>query len=128
MDAIQKLESEAMKRQVLQQIRLLQAKGALKILQHVPGRAAMVSFVYADDFFGQVVIKGEKYKMFKEAGGFGGTALKDAVNLEGDDEGNDAEVSGGATPPNAAPPAKPEPKTEAVTPESGNNGAVKPSG
>lgn len=58
------------KMQIKQQLNLLKRKNAIKVLKHVEGRAVLVQFQYSDELYGQVVLKGEKYRLFKELGGF----------------------------------------------------------
>jgi hypothetical protein len=91
--------------EVKQQIKLLKRKNALRILKHVPGRAAMIEFEYDANLFGNVVVKGDKYKIFKEAGGF--DKLKEEELLEEEDE----QMS-----PSASQPKHKRPEPEPVTP------------
>jgi hypothetical protein len=78
----ERLESQAMAQQIKQQIRLLKAKNAIHVEQHVPGRAAVVSFTWSDELQGKVLIKGSMYKSFQEAGGFEDLTTTEAMQIE----------------------------------------------
>lgn len=81
----EELQSEAFKQQVKQQVKLLKRRNGLKVTKHVDGRAAMLEFVYDGEFFGQVVVKGAKYRIFKEIGGFANLDDEELLEAEPDD-------------------------------------------
>lgn len=96
----QQMESQVVRGYILQQIKLLKKRNALKIVTHVPGRAAVLEFTYSGNFFGKVVVKGDAYREFKEAGGFNKLTEEEMLEVEEQEET-----------PEMKPP-EPEPKTE----------------
>jgi hypothetical protein len=117
----EKFEQEAMRKQVRQQIRLLKAKGALQIKQHVDGRAVLVAFQYDAEMMGEIILKGSKYKMFKDEGGLDAVTDKDRMDIDAemDDEEGKAEEAKEVKPAEQ----KAEVKTDEQTVKSGESKA-----
>ena len=61
-------------------------EGGLTIRKHVDGRAVLVDFRRDDNCFGSIVLKGDDYKLFKQAGGFAGHQLEDESGFIGQKE------------------------------------------
>lgn len=100
----QQMESQVVRGYILQQIKLLKKRNALKIVTHVPGRAAVLEFTYSGNFFGKVVVKGDAYREFKEAGGFNKLTEEEMLEVEEQEETPEMK------PPEPGPKAKPEQK------------------
>jgi hypothetical protein len=57
----------------------------LQIVKHVEGRAVQVEFQYDGNFFGMVVLKGDKYRLFKEIGGFKDLTVEEQLEDESEE-------------------------------------------